>query len=452
MKPMRSNKTSYILILVTIIVAGLFITLTTARLAIRAEHDSLIKRAATVAAGLSPDVLSTVSGIETDVASQSYLDLKTALVRVRKANADIRFVYILGKKGEDIFFYADSEDSSSDDYSAPGDIYDEATQELQDSFEMGSAFIEGPVTDRWGTWISGLAPLRDTNGDITGIVGIDIAAQAYYRTIVFASAVPTLLTLIAVILVAAGYRNARKNEELSRIKSRFLSVASHELRSPLAGVVWGTESLLRHRDELDEHTRQMIFRIHDSAVYMSETVNDILDTSRFNSVAQNRVQREAVDLAGLVRSVAGVLSLTGEQRDISMVFDSSFPERIPLVFDKEKIRRVFANVIGNALKYSRTGGVVTISYELKAPLRQGSGGQASEHVVTVADKGIGIPLAEQKRIFTTYYRATNAQKHDARGTGMGLHFVKQLLELHGGRIWFESKEGEGTTFHVALKA
>ncbi|MEN9405696.1 MAG: hypothetical protein RLY47_655 [Candidatus Parcubacteria bacterium] len=439
---MHSNKISYITILITSIVAGLFITFTTARLAIRAEHDSLVKRAATIAAGFPPDVLGTVLGAEADIASQSYLDIKTALVRIRKANPDVRFAYIFGKREGEVFFYADSEDSSSNDYSAPGDIYSEASPELQDSFETGAAFIEGPIADRWGTWISGLAPLRDSRGTITGIVGIDIDAHSYYRTIIFASAVPALLTFIAVILIVAGYLGTLKSEELSRIKSRFLSVASHELRSPLSGIVWGTESLLRHRDELDDHTRQMIFRIHDSAVYMSETVNDILDTSRFNSVAQNRVQREAVDLAGLVRSVAGVLSLTGEQRNIAIVFEPSFPEHIPMVFDKEKIRRVFANIIGNALKYSQSGSVVTISYESKE----------DQHIISVADTGIGIPLAEQKRIFTTYYRATNAQKHDARGTGMGLHFVKQLLELHGGRIWFESKEGEGSTFHVALKA
>lgn len=440
---MHSDKRiSYITILITILIAGFFVTFTTVRLAIRAEHDSLAKRSATIAAGFSPNVLTTLSGTEVDIASQSYLDLKTTLVRIREANSDIRFAYVLGRREGDVFFYVDSEDSSSDDYSAPGDVYHEATQELKDSFETGTAFVEGPVADRWGTWISGLAPLRDSQGKVAGIIGIDIAAYSYYRTIIFASAVPTLLTLIAVLLLATGYHDARKNDELLRIKSRFLSVASHELRSPLAGVVWGAESLLHHREELDEHTRQMLFRIHDSAVYMSETVNDILDTSRFNAVAENRVQREAVDLAALVRSVAGVLSLTGEQRGISVVFSPSFPERIPLVFDKEKIRRVFANVIGNALKYSQTKGIVTISYELKD----------GQHIVTVADKGIGIPLAEQKRIFATYYRASNAQKHDTRGTGMGLHFVKQLLELHGGRIWFESKEGEGTTFRVALKA
>ncbi len=440
---MRQDKRiSYITILIAILIAGFFVTFTTVRLAIRAEQDSLVKRSATIAAGFPPDVLNTVSGTEADIASQAYLDLKTALVRIRKANTDVRFVYVLGKREGDVFFYADSEDSSSNDYSAPGDVYHEVTQEVRDSFDTGIAFVEGPVSDRWGTWISGLAPLRDSNGAVAGIVGIDIAAHSYYRTIIFASAVPGLLTLIAVILLAAGYHDARKNDELLRIKSRFLSVASHELRSPLAGIVWGTESLLRHRDDLDEHARQMIFRIHASAVYMSETVGDILDTSRFNAVAQNRIQREAVDLAELVRSVAGVLALTGEQRDISVVFDPSFPERIALVFDKEKIRRVFANVIGNALKYSQAKGVVTISYELKD----------GQHIVTVADQGIGIPLAEQKHVFATYYRASNAQKHDVRGTGMGLHFVKQLLELHGGRIWFESKEGEGTTMHVALKA
>lgn len=436
------NKNNHIVILAVIFVAGLFVTVTTARIAIRAERESLAQRSSTIAATFSPLVLDHITGTEADLTSPDYRNLKDSLIRIREANADIRFVYILGRRDEDVFFYADSEDPSSEDYSAPGDVYDEATQALQASFDNGQAFVEGPVSDRWGTWISGLAPLRKADGVVAGVVGVDIAARAYYQTIALASSVPALLTLIAVILVAAGYRNARKNEELARIKSRFLSVASHELRSPLAGVVWGTESLLRRRDELDENTRKMIFRIHASAVYMSETVADILDTSRFSAVAQNRVQREAVDLAELVRSTAGVLSLSGEQRGISMVFDQSFPESIPLVFDKEKIRRVFANVIGNALKYSKTDGVVTISYELKE----------GQHVITVADNGIGIPADEQKHIFVSYYRATNAQKHDAHGTGMGLHFVKQLLELHGGRIWFESQEGEGTKIHVGLKA
>lgn len=438
---MHSYKISYIVIILAVVAAGLFITFTTARLAIRAERDSLAERSATIAAGFSPDVLENISGTADDIDLPQYADLKATLVRIREANTDIRFVYILGRRGDDVFFYADSEDSSSEDHSAPGDVYDEATQELQDSFETGSAFVEGPVSDRWGTWVSGFAPLHNSGGALAGIVGIDIAARSYYRTIALASAVPALLTFIAIILIAAGYRGARKNEELARIKSRFLSVASHELRSPLAGVVWGTESLLRRRDELDEKTKQMIFKLHASAVYMSSTVDDILDTSRFNAVAQNRIQREAVDLAELVRSVAGVLSLTGEQRGISIVFDPSFPERLPLVFDREKIRRVFANIIGNALKYSNSGGVVTISYEQKD----------REHIITVADHGIGIPLEEQKHIFATYYRATNAQKHDARGTGMGLFFVKQLLDLHGGRIWFESKEGEGTAVHVGLR-
>ncbi len=436
------TKGSYISIIIVIALAGLFVTFTTARLAARAERDSLAERSSTIAAGFSPDMLATISGTEADLTSPSYADLKGTLVRIREANTDIRFVYILGRRDGEVFFYGDSEDPSSEDYSAPGDVYDEATQELHDSFDTGETFVEGPVSDRWGTWISGLAPFKGSNGLVAGVVGIDIAARSYYQTIIVASAIPALLTLIAIILAAAGYRGARKNEELARIKSRFLSVASHELRSPLAGVVWGTESLLRRRDELDENTRKMIFRVHDSAVYMTETVNDILDTSRFNSVAQNRIQREAVDLAELVRSVAGVLSLTGEQRGISTVFDPSFPERLPMVFDKEKIRRVFANVIGNALKYSNTGGAVTISYEQKN----------GEHIVTVADKGIGIPAAEQKNIFATYYRASNAQKHDAHGTGMGLRLIKQLLELHNGRIWFESKEGEGTTVYVALKA
>ncbi len=439
---MHSNKFNQIAVLGTIVLAGLFVTFTTARLAIRAERDSLAERSATIAASFGPDILSGLHGTPEDITVPRYADLKATLARVRRANTDTRFAYVTGRRGDDVFFYADSEDSLSDDYSAPGDTYHEATQELRGSFDSGEAFVEGPVSDRWGTWMSGLAPLRGPRGEVVAVVGIDIDARAYYRAVVFASAVPTLLTLIAVILVAAGYRDARKNEEISRVKSRFLSIASHELRSPLAGVVWGVESLVRHRNKFDDHTQQMLARIHTSLVCMSETVNDILDVSRFNSVVQNRIQREAIDLAELVRSVAGVLSLTGEQRGVSMAFDPSFPEHLPLALDKEKIRRVFANIIGNALKYSKAQGTVTVSYALNN----------GEHIITVSDEGIGIPSGEQDRIFTMYCRASNAQAHDAHGAGMGLYLTKQLVELHGGRIWFESQEGKGTTVHIALKA
>src|SRR5690606_10639942 len=129
-----------------------------------------------------------------------------------------------------------------------------------------------------------------------------------------------------------------------------------------------------------------------------------------------------------------------EQAHISIVFDKTFPHTFPFTADKEKIRRIFSNIIGNALKYSSPGGSITFG----AHIEDGA------VVISVADKGIGIPKSEQKNIFATYYRASNAEHHTAHGTGMGLYFTKQLVDLHNGTLWFESREGQGSTFFVKL--
>lgn len=425
------------LVIILILLAGGIVTFLTGRFAAQVERESLAHRAATIAASIDQTSLDTLVGGDVDLDNFSYITLKNAFVRIVDANDDIIFVYALGRRLDgQIFFYGDSEPSDSEDYSAPGDVYDEATEELKQSFEKGEVFVEGPVSDQWGTWISGLAPLVRANGSVAGVIGIDVAASEYYQTILVASMVPALVTLLALIVVLAWYRDARKRQELVRLKSRFLSVASHELRSPLAGIAWGLDSVLSK--DLDPQIRTMVQRVRNAVEHVTHTVADVLDASRLNAGIQNRLQREAFDLAELIRDAVDALSLNAEQAHISIIFDKTFPHTFPFTADKEKIRRIFSNIIGNALKYSSPGGSITFG----AHIEDGA------VVISVADKGIGIPKSEQKNIFATYYRASNAEHHTAHGTGMGLYFTKQLVDLHNGTLWFESREGQGSTFFV----
>lgn len=426
-----------IFVIVIILSAGALLTFFTARIAANAERDSLAQRAATIAASIDQTSFDTLVGGDADLDNFSYITLKNTFIRIADANDDVIFVYALGRRvNGEIFFYADSENPDSEDYSAPGDAYNEATDELKTSFDTGDVFVEGPVSDRWGTWISGLAPLVRANGSVAGIVGIDVAAADYYKTVLVTSAIPVLITLLALIVVLAWYRDARKRQELVRLKSRFLSVASHELRSPLVGIAWALDSLLLK--DLDVQIRTMIQRVRNAVEHVSHTVTDVLDASRLNAGIQNRLQREAFDLAELIRDAVDALSLNAEQAHISIVFDKTFPHTFPFTADKEKIRRIFSNIIGNALKYSSPGGSITFGAHI----------EEDAVVISVADKGIGIPKSEQKNIFATYYRASNAEHHTAHGTGMGLYFTKQLVDLHNGTLWFESREGQGSTFFV----
>ncbi len=446
MSPRVSQKTSlvslfYRMVFVAFVVVGCLSTVLVVETIRRSQAGSLAERAATIAAALSTDDLVRLSGSPDDVTLPEYQNLKTTLTRIRGANSDLRFAYIFGKRGEEIFFYVDSEPPESEDYSAPGDVYYEATPLLKSVFEGMGAIIEGPEKDRWGTWMSGLAPLANPeNGEVVGVVGLDIDARRYFLTVAAYAMVPALITLVAIIIAIAGTRLRRKEEELFRLKFQMLSVASHELRSPLSGIVWGAESILSQQSNMQPREIDVVKRIHDASRYMLTTVADVLDVGRLEAGIKNTLQRELVDIGVLIRETARAISFVSAKERVGVTFDASLPENLSLVCDREKMRRIMSNVIGNALKYAKPGTDVTVSYKK----------ENGNHLFTITDRGIGIPKGEQAKIFRTYYRASNAQKYVSQGTGLGLYFTRELVELHGGRIWFESRENEGTTFYVLL--
>ncbi|MBP9771490.1 MAG: HAMP domain-containing histidine kinase [Candidatus Pacebacteria bacterium] len=434
----KSPYDRYRYIVLALILFGIMFAWLVATLVVRNQRESLAERAGTIAATINESEIQPLTASEADIGTPAYEDLKQSMQRIKVANQDVRFVYAFVLQGNDIVFLGDSEDPDSEDYSAPGDVYYEATPALRSIFRTKQTVVEGPETDRWGTWVSGLAPVLSADGeDVVAVVGLDVDADDYFIALVSYASIPVLLALIMIVLALGGQRLRKKDEELFATKFRFLSIASHELRSPLAGIAWGAESVLENKS-LHEKERTMIALIRDAARYMSETVADILTTSRMEGGASKKLLREVVDVAQLVRDAATTLSLNAAKDDITLRFDRDFPQHLPYPCDKDKMRRIFSNVISNALKYSNPKSEVLISY----------GRDKDGYVFLVTDHGIGIPEAEQKKIFSTYYRATNAERHVAQGTGMGLYFTKQLVELHGGRMWFESKENEGTTMHV----
>ena len=169
-----------------------------------------------------------------------------------------------------------------------------------------------------------------------------------------------------------------------------------------------------------------------------ESVQGILDSSRWNtSLEDNRVS--ATDATKVVREVIETLDFTAHERSVTVALANDFPKILSIRASADSLRHVFANVISNAIKYSRVGGTVRIGFSEEDGVA----------VISVEDHGSGIPERDQRKIFIEYFRGSNTSANQ-RGTGLGLYFTKRLVEEFDGRIWFASEENKGTKFYIEI--
>lgn len=407
------------------------------------EQQSLLERAKTVSAALDIHEILALSGNETDELLPEYQELKQQLVRVAEVNADVTSVYVTGFRDGTIFFYADSVASGEVDEATPGLIYDEATDNFFSVFAEGKTIFEGPTADRWGSWVSALVPIIDeSTGMAIASIGIDIDSRIYRWNVWMATAVPVLALGVVLLFVFAAYARYQKNKEVLILRSKFVSIASHELRSPVSGLVWAAQSLLSRPDAaLSAPARDVIAQMEKTGHQVLRTVGEILELSKLQGSRANKVIMNGVDISLLLREVMQSLALVGQENGVTVRLDDSVPPKLLILCDREKTQRVLSNILTNALKYSSRGGEVVIGYSH----------EGKRHVFSIKDSGVGIPDAEQGKIFQTNFRASNVERSLIAGTGIGLHLVKELMEIQGGAVRFTSHSGEGTTFFIELK-
>ena len=232
-------------------------------------------------------------------------------------------------------------------------------------------------------------------------------------------------------------RQALEREmEVGEMRMRFLSMASHDLRTPLAVIQASTDLVSQYGDRLsDEKKRAKYDQIRTSITHMIELLDDVLTIGKVEA-GQLHFNPEPVNLEAFCQKVLTDLQLSiGSEHS----FDVSFHgECATLMLDPKLLRHILYNLLSNAIKYSPASNTVT--FELVCDENQA--------VFRVKDEGIGIPQADQERLFTTFYRAGNVGS--VQGTGLGLAIVKQSVELHGGTITYESEEGVGTTFTIII--
>jgi two-component system sensor histidine kinase VicK len=172
------------------------------------------------------------------------------------------------------------------------------------------------------------------------------------------------------------------------------------------------------------------------------TINEILDLSIFERGSNPKLKHEPVDLASIMTYIQNTLTLGAQEKQLDIVMAKTWPDVAMTQGDVAALKRAFMNLLSNAIKYSYDSSTVTITYRR----------ENNRHIVGVMDRGIGIAKEDRDKIFGGYYRAVNATKTQAHGTGLGLFVSKLIVEEHHGKVWLDSEEGRGTTIFVSLPA
>jgi signal transduction histidine kinase len=235
-----------------------------------------------------------------------------------------------------------------------------------------------------------------------------------------------------------AFRDLTEERALESMRQDLVATVSHELRTPLAAIYGAALTLRRGDVDLEAELRDKLLEVVvEEATRLSEIVNDLLLASQLDSgkVRVNIEQCDPLEIAQLEIETARVHAPAA----VEIVLDA--PQSLPPVAaDAGQLRQVISNLIDNAIKYSPDGGRVTVSLE-----------ERNHHVqFAITDAGLGIPAAEQQRIFEKFYRLDPDMTRGIGGTGLGLYICRELVRRVNGRIWVESERGKGSTFFVEV--
>lgn len=310
---------------------------------------------------------------------------------------------IIGKKYNQLLKFVDEADADKNN-----DAFIEKAMETGKIQEMPAKTVliakdgkQVPVADS-------ASPLKDKEGDIKGCVVV--------------------------------FQDVTKEREIDKAKTEFVSLASHQLRTPLSSINWYAEMLMDgDAGKLTKEQKEFLSEIYKGNQRMVNLVNSLLNVSRLE-LGTFAVDPEKVNVEKMINETLKELKQTTSEKDIKIV------KNIKKKFsnyqaDPNLLRIIIQNLLSNAVKYTPEKGKVKID------LNKESNGDMK---FSVADNGMGIPKGQQSEIFKKLFRADNVKQTDAQGTGLGLYIVKSIVDYTGGKIWFTSTKGKGTTFHVVM--
>ncbi len=423
-----------------------------------------------------------------------YLDLIEAQKRWLRVNPAVADIYTFRKDADGRWrLIVDSEtdydrngvyEGEREQRTAIGEIYEHTTEELDRALAGEHVFLDVPESDRWGSWVSAFVPMRNPQGEIEAVLGVDFPADSWNSTIAEARlGTITYLAVIVVTITAGGLlqiaslrridesarvgkllraqtealdrQNAlleRRGRELAaataaaesanRAKSEFLANMSHEIRTPMTSIL-GYADLLRSHDlsaaEIAEHVE--IIRINGE--HLLSIINDILDLSKIEAGMMS-VERRECRIVALLGEAATTVRLRAEQKglDLRVVLADPIPERI--FSDDLRVRQILINLLGNALKFTDRGSIEMVARY------SGPASPEPRLTIEVRDTGIGIRPEHMERLFQPFAQADGSTTRKYGGTGLGLVISRRLARALGGDITVRSEFGRGSTFTVTL--
>lgn len=437
-KPKRYTAFVALLIIAAGLASGLFAAATNAA----QKREYLLGRAQTISDTMPASDVTSLNGNQDDLSTLAYFRVKQQLEQVRSNNLDIARIRLFTQGSDAVQIKADALTPDSPGYASPGTEFPEASIALKNTLKNGAPAFDRLTTDYSGRWVAAYTPVyKPETRQVVGAIGVFIPAGSYYLEIALFALVPILLASIPLAGILRDMKLQAKEHEILQLKNQFVSIASHELRSPLTGMLWGITSLQQAEKKLTKDQQSILHDMYKSTESSMATVNEILDQSIFERGETSSLQHEIVDMTTVVRQVASTLRLGAQEKNITIKDDADWPDHVYVKGDVGALKRAVMNVVANAIKYSPDDSTVTIGFRKSAN---------KEHIISVTDQGIGIPEDEQIKVLQGYYRATNASAVQAHGTGLGLWVTSMVLTEHGGRIWFNSKQDHGTTIFMAL--
>lgn len=236
-------------------------------------------------------------------------------------------------------------------------------------------------------------------------------------------------------------------QRANETKSEFVSFVAHELKTPMTSIRGYADLLAKGAvGPINEHQAQFLQVIRSNVERMARLVADLSDISRIEA-GKLELNFRKVDFRAVVEEVVRSLQQQVEAKNQTLTV--AMPDDLPPVWgDRVRLAQILTNLVSNAHKYTPAGGHIRVEVSVEANPQPG--GPAQVLHVAVADDGLGISEEDQRKIFQKFFRSEDRQAREAPGTGLGLHITKNLVELHGGQIWFESQLGQGTTFHFTV--
>jgi len=425
-------------------------------------NERLIALASVAAIQFDPNELEQITGPES-VSTEAYRAAVLRLQTIRRKTQQVRYAYILRQTDDplQLEFVADADsldpdaqidlngDGVIDDLDAlvrPGDVYDVSGFPEFREAAFTQPFVDPELThDPWGTFLAGTAPIRSaTDEPAHYVLGLDLdvsefeaqANRALWPFVGFVVLLLLVITALTIGLAVMWRRQVDQLAEIDRQKDELIGIVSHQLAGPVTSIRWTLEEMLDGEfGNLSSSQRQETEQLLDSIKGLADLTSLLLDVSRIE-LGRLRMDRRETDLQRFFDELVRQAEQQAKQKGVAFI--ANLPDRWPVaILDSRLLHMALENLLSNAIKYTRAGGKVTLAVRSTDKLH-----------CTVADTGIGIPEADQPKIFGKLYRASNVR--DIHGNGFGLYVAKGAIEQQGGSLTFTSRVGTGTTFDIEL--